>query len=281
MKTAIDPNLTRKGAADAAEKICLTLKRYGAEVVFAPGCEDLAKKTGTEAASDDGFYADCDIVIAVGGDGSIIRTAKFAARYGKPVLGVNAGNVAFMAGLEANELEMLRALETGEYSVDSRMMLTVEIITNGEVVKTVNCLNDAVFARGAGIYLTEIAVDCDGVPVNTFRADGIVFATPTGSTAYCLAAGGPIAEPTLESIIFTPICSYSMSSRCIIFSEKRTLTVRPTSEKRPLFLSADGEDEIPIPFGSCVRISKCERYADFIRIKNDEFWRVLQDKIEK
>ena len=281
MRAAIDPNLTRKGASEAAEHICDTLRRYGISSVLAPGCEALAEKTGAPVVPAERFYADCDVVIAVGGDGSIIRSAKSAARFGKPVLGVNAGNVAFMAGLEANELALLRALETGEYSVDSRMMLTVEIFTDGEVVKTVNCLNDAVFARGAGINLTEIAVECDGVPVNTYRADGIVLATPTGSTAYCLAAGGPIAEPTLESIILTPICPYAMSSRCIIFSEKRALTVRPADEKRPLFLSADGEDAIPVPFGSSVRVTKCGSYADFIRIKNDKFWRVLQDKIEK
>ena len=281
MITGIDPNLTRKGAAETAEKICLILRRFGIESIFAPGCEALAAEVRGVCAPAERFYSDCDVVIAVGGDGSIIRSAKFAAQQGKPVLGINAGNVAFMAGLESDELELLEALKTGDYSVDSRMMLTAEILEGDTVTQTVNCLNDVVFARGAGIYLTEIDVECDGVPVNTYRADGIVLATPTGSTAYCLAAGGPIAEPTLESIILTPICPYAMSSRCIIFSADRALTVRPAAENRPLYLSADGGEAIPVPFGSGVRVKKCARYADFIRIKNDKFWRVLQDKIEK
>ncbi len=161
------------------------------------------------------------------------------------------------------------------------MSWSARILAGGETVRTVNCLNDVVFARGAEIYLTEINVDCDGVPVYRYRSDGIILSTPTGSTAYNLAAGGPIAEPTLESIILTPISQYAMSSRCIIFSSDRVLTVSPANENRPLFLSADGSAALPVPFGSSVEVSKCDVYADFIRIKNDKFWRVLQDKIEK
>ncbi|MBR1811881.1 MAG: NAD(+)/NADH kinase [Clostridia bacterium] len=279
MIAAIEPNLTRAGALKVTADICAQLKKLGIDFVFSRANAALAAQLGGGTSAQ--FYADCDIVIAVGGDGSIIHSAKYAAAYGKPVLGINAGNVAFMAGLEADELELLDALNTGAYVVDSRMMLSADIIEDHRVIRSVSCLNDAVFARGEGIYLTEMLVECDGVPVNKYRCDGIVIATPTGSTAYSFAAGGPIVEPTLESILLTPVSPYAKSSRCIIFSSDSTVKITPTDAHRAVFLSADGGEAARIPFGAYAVVRKHERYADFIRIKNDKFWSVLDNKIEK
>lgn len=281
MFAVIEPNLTRIGADKVTYDICAELKKLNINYGFSERNAEAALLCGCTAEPDSEIFGKCDIVIAVGGDGSIIRAAKYASVHSKPVLGINAGNVAFMAGLEANELSLLKSLITGNYFVDNRMMLRVEICRNGETVFSEDCLNDAVFARGAEIYLTEMLVDCDGAYVNKFRSDGIVVSTPTGSTAYSFAAGGPVVEPTLESIILTPISPYSKSSRCIIFSSESNLVVRPFNALRPVYLSCDGGKSVRIPDDAYVSIKKCEKYANFIRIKNDKFWHILDNKIEK
>lgn len=281
MLAAIEPNTTRPGALTVTKKICRELKTLKIDYAFSTRNRDFCQELDGNILPDEQLYASCDLVIAVGGDGSIIRSAKYAAVHDKPVLGINAGNVAFMAGLEANELSLLRALIHGDYAIDERMMLRADIIRDGEVLYSAHCLNDAVFARGAEIYLTEINLSCDGVPVNRYRCDGVVLATPTGSTAYSFAAGGPVVEPTLESIILTPISPYAMSSRCVIFSSESVLDVSPADSRRPLYFSADGGSARLIPDGGHVSVRKCEHYANFIRIKNDKFWTVLENKIEK
>lgn len=281
MFAAIEPNLTRVNAMPITEEICTVLRRLHVPFAFSERVRAAGECCRGDILEDGCLYKKCDIVIAVGGDGSIIRSAKYAAEYGKPVLGINAGKVAFMAGLESNELHLLSALIDGKYSVDERMMLTADIERDGQILHTAHCLNDAVFARGGEIYLTEAAVECDGVPVNTYRSDGIVLSTPTGSTAYSFAAGGPVAEPTLECMILTPISPYSMSSRCIIFSADSHIQVRPCDPNRPLYFSADGGRSVRIPEDGQVSVRKCEHYAGFIRIKNERFWNVLDNKIEK
>ena len=279
MIAAIEPNLTRPGALRVTTDLCARLRELGVDYLFYSSNDFLAKDLGGKAVPQAEFYGCPDVVIAVGGDGSIIRTAKYASAYEKPVLGINAGNVAFMAGLEANEMSLLSNLTTGDYSVDPRMMLTVSVFQDGKTLIQKDCLNDAVFARGEGIYLTEITVTCDDVPVNTYRCDGLVLATPTGSTAYSFAAGGPVAEPTLESILMTPISPYAIFSRSVIFSAGSVLRISSAKRNRPLFLSADGGEAVEIPFGAFAIVRKCERYANFIRIKNDRFWNVLLNKI--
>ncbi len=281
MLAAIEPNATRPGALMVSKNICSELNKLHISYAFSERNRKYCASLGGVIMEDELLYASCDLVIAVGGDGSIIRSAKYAAVHDKPVLGINAGKVAFMAGLEANELGLLRSLMDGNYAVDERMMLRADIIKDDTVLYSAHCLNDAVFARGAEIYLTEINLSCDGVLVNRYRCDGVILATPTGSTAYSFAAGGPVVEPTLESIILTPISPYAMSSRCVIFSSESTIDVSPADSRRPLYLSADGGSARLIPDGGHVRVQKCEHYANFIRIKNDKFWNVLENKIDK
>ncbi len=281
MFAAIIPNMTRQGAYDVTKAVCAEMKQLGVDFAFDESCASAAKKFGSDTMPESVLLDEADFVVAVGGDGSIIRAAKNAAEKNVPVLGINAGNVAFMAGLEADELSLLRYMISGDYAVDNRMMLSVDTVIDGQTVRSVNCLNDAVFARGREIYLTEMFVECDGLPVKKYRSDGMVFATPTGSTAYSFAAGGPIAEPSLECIIMTPISPYSQSSRCIIFSSESEIKVRPANKDRPLFFSADGDSAIEIPDKAFAVIKKCDCYASFIRIKNDRFWHILDNKIEK
>lgn len=270
MKAAIIPNITRPNAQKVTSALCEELGRLGVSFsVF------------EEAAGNDReeLIPEADIVIAVGGDGSIIRTAKLASKYGKPVLGVNAGNVAFMAGLEFDEISSLGAIVSGNYVTDRRMMLDVTIGNSEGPLFTDFCLNDVVIGRGREIRIIEAEIFCDGKPVGTYRADGMVFSTPTGSTAYSLSAGGPVAEPTLECIMMAPLAPYTLSSRPVIFGADRKITVRVTPYNEDTVCSCDGNPAVRFDSTMTAEISKSEYFAEFIRIKNEQFWDVLKHKI--
>ena len=154
-----------------------------------------------------------EMVICFGGDGTILHMAKTATRRNVPVLGVNIGTMGFMAELESNELDQLARLANDDYTLDSRMMLDVTVQRDRDIVFHDICLNDAVITKGAIARITHLSVKCDGVPAMTCGGDGIIVATPTGSTGYSLSAGGPIVEPEASNIIITPICAHDVMSR--------------------------------------------------------------------
>lgn len=281
MNIALLPNLTRKNAAEVTKKVCDCLENLGVTCLFEKELRTsfCSKYTYLE---DDELFSKSDIVIAVGGDGSIIHAAKKACKYQKPILGINAGNLAFMAGVEEHELELLTSLIKGEYSIDKRMMLSVKVYDadNSIIIDEDFCLNDVVIARGEMIKLVNLNVSCDGKNINNYYADGIILSTPTGSTAYSLSAGGPVVDPRIESIILTPICTHSLFARSIIFDRDSELCIKTDiANEDKICISCDGDKSVEIPRGSSIVIKKSEINADFIRIKNDSFIDVLNSKL--
>ena len=223
MKIALLPNLTRKNALQVSLDVCQELEKHNMSYCIKRDYIDKFKGTKAEFITVNEMIRTCDIVIAVGGDGTIIHAAKF----GKPTLGINAGRIAFMAGLEPSELNMLSNLKTGKYELDRRMMLKAEIISpDNEVLSVHYCVNDAVIARGFQIKMDDFVVEHNGKFLNKYTADGIIFSTPTGSTAYNLSAGGPVVDPQIESILLTPICTHSLFSRALIFKPDSQFVLR-------------------------------------------------------
>lgn len=283
MKIAILPNLTRQNAREVTNEICNFLVKRNVEICFEKEYENTLDAE-YKYFDDNELFSNCDIVIAVGGDGSIIHAAKKACRYSIPVLGVNAGNLAFMAGIEQHEYELLNELICGNYSTDKRMLLDVSVLDgdDNEIIREGFCINDIVIARGDMIKLVKLNVFCDNKKINDYYADGIIISTPTGSTAYSLSAGGPVVDPRIESIILTPICTHSLFARSIIFDSNSEICVKiPIDEKNQICISCDGEDSVIIPSGSKLVIKKSDVYADFIRIKNDSFIDVLNSKLSQ
>ncbi len=277
MKIALLPNLTRKNALQVSLDVCQELEKHNMSYCIKRDYIDKFKGTKAEFITVDEMIRTCDIVIAVGGDGTIIHAAKF----GKPTLGINAGRIAFMAGLEPSELNMLSNLKTGKYELDRRMMLKAEIISlDNEVLSVHYCVNDAVIARGFQIKMDDFVVEHNGKFLNKYTADGIIFSTPTGSTAYNLSAGGPVVDPQIESILLTPICTHSLFSRALIFKPDSQFVLRGKGDVE-IGLSCDGEDAIPIERGCSVRISKADMFGEFIRIKNETFLEILNSKLEQ
>lgn len=219
--------------------------------------------------------ADC--LIALGGDGTILHAATRPAVSGVPILGVNLGRVGFMAELEADELPLIRDILAGQFSEDRRMMLRVDVLRGGESVKRMLALNDAVLTGGLTGRFISLDVLSDGQSILRFFGDGVIVATPTGSTAYSLSAGGPILEPGADSFVVTPLCPQALYARSIVFSAGRRLAVRPLPGK-PVFLSVDGTAEVPLCAGDAVSLVRAEQVTTLIRVKAHSFYEKLHKK---
>lgn len=280
MILALAPNLTKPNAMEVTSGICKTLDALGCRYAFDQKYRDLFQDTGGSFYSSNDLFMQSDYIIAIGGDGTILHTAKRAAAYTKPVLGINAGRLGFMAGLEKHELPLLRHLIDGTFAVDERMMLAVTVQRGTAVLDQFYCINDAVISRGRQQQMTELTVQSDGKKISDYLADGVIIATPTGSTAYSLSAGGPVVDPQIESILLTPICTHSLFARSLIFRSQTELDIysRQTRGDR-LFLSCDGEDGCEIQPDCHVVIKKANRNAKFIRIKSDTFMDILNSKL--
>ena len=222
-----------------------------------------------------------DAVICFGGDGTILHMAKAATRQGVPILGVNIGTMGFMAELESTELSQLSRLATGDYTVDQRMMLDVTVHRDRDIIFHDICLNDAVITKGAVARIAHLEVKCDGVQVMECGGDGIIVATPTGSTAYSLSAGGPIVEPEAHSILITPVCAHDVASRCIVASDKRVITVAMTrTARRNAFLSVDGGRALRMNMGDVATIKKSNLTTSLIRLSDRSFYDVVNMKFK-
>lgn len=281
LKIGIVPNLTREKTLEVTKKTITYLEKMNIDYYF-DFCSknELSQDFSSDHFVDD-LYTNVDLLIAIGGDGSFISTAKQAALHNKAVLCINAGNLAFMAGLEGNELHLLEKLLTGDFTTDKRMMLEVSVKNcNGDKFLGY-CLNDVAIARGSDIKLIDIDAFCDSRKINSYRADGVVLSTPTGSTAYSWSAGGPVIDPDLQCIMLTPICTHSPLNRSLVFNEKSIITVKSSKSSQSICVSADGEKSIELCDNFEVKIKKSEYYAEFIRIKSDEFYDILNSKLSQ
>lgn len=220
-----------------------------------------------------------DAVVCFGGDGTILHMAKAATRQNVPILGVNIGTMGFMAELESTELSQLARIATDDYTIDNRMMLDVTVHRDRDIIFHDLCLNDIAITKGAVARIVHLEVKCDGVQAMECGGDGIIVATPTGSTAYNLSAGGPIVEPDAHSILVTPICAHDVASRCIITSDKRTVSVSMTrNARRNAYLSVDGGRALRMNMGDVATIRKSDLCAKLVRLKERSFFDVVNMK---
>ena len=262
-------NGTRPGAAEIAGAAAKILRQKGLESL-----RIIEDRGGAQAIwREEGAH--CDAVIAVGGDGTILSAARMALLYGTPVLGINAGRLGFLAGLERDELHWLPGLLTGDYTVEHRMLLDVCVWRGDEKLCEIQCVNDAVLSRRNMPRLAEIPVECDG-HVLTYLGDGVIFSTPTGSTAYCFSAGGPVADPRMEAILLTPLCNHKLFDRTILFSAGARFSVSVAQEG--VVLCCDGESMELLP-GQTVAVCRAKQTTQLIRMKQRHFLETLNEKL--
>lgn len=279
MKISIFPNFNNDGVLQTCEEICKELDKLGVEYSVAK-CNE-SDETGTLPLFFDTneLIENCDIVIVVGGDGTTLNVAKAASLHNKLTLGINAGRLGFMSGLERDELSLLNRLVSGEYEVEERMMINARLLSENGIQDFI-CLNDAVITRGDLARLIDVTVKSDGRVITKNRADGMIIATPTGSTAYSMAAGGPVVSPDNSCFVVTPICPHSLVNRSIVFSSDKELEITVENDKNNTsYLSIDGEKSVTVTKNSKIIISKSEYVAKLIKIKPDSFYEILNKKL--
>lgn len=284
MRLFVTANPERPNIAKPFADAVLSLVGLGAQVLLDEGEAEALGFNDNDCeyvkSRSDGIRK-CDYVVAVGGDGTIFHAAAEAMLYDRAVLGINAGRLGFLAQAEAGDREKLKELVSGSFSLEERLVLSAEITRDDGTVKKAFAVNDIVIARPDFGRVCDIEVRCDGHFVGSYRADGLIFATPTGSTAYSLSAGGPIVDSTVSCILMTPLASHSLVSRSIVFDGGKTLRVQsPECAENAFFLLADGKAIDAVGENDAVTIKKAEYKTRFICLNGHNFYQVLTDKMK-
>lgn len=283
-KITLMPNPYRDRGYQITRSVEQLLRQSGAEVKI---CLPFHVDRSHELPRDLRFVSieealrECQGLICFGGDGTILHAARLVGSRCIPILGINTGSMGFMAELECNELPLVLKLVTGDYSLDTRMMIHVAVRRNGRSVFEDNALNDAVVTKGAVARVIQMGISVDGQEAMEFDGDGIVISTPTGTTAYSMSAGGPIVEPGAENIVVTPICAHRMSIRSLVLAKERTVSTRiGRIGKRSAFLSVDGGKAFRLSAEDEVIVTASGRSIDLIRLKDTSFYGVLNHKFQ-
>ena len=276
MVVAVLPNLDKPGCSEVVEKLSVILNKEGIKSYI----PDTIVAAGYIPLPEEELYKVADVIITIGGDGTIIRYAKAAAKYNKPVLGINAGRMGYLANLEQNELELISKLKGGNYFTERRMMLSVNVVENGQTVGEYTALNDAVITSGFISRIIDVSANVAGDSIR-YRADGIIISTPTGSTAYSMSAGGPIIDPLMQSMCITPICSHSLAAKPILMSANSTIKLKAFSKKRTeIFLTVDGRKVCSVKPYTEIYIKKSPEFVQLIRLNNRSFYKTLSYKFK-
>lgn len=233
------------------------------------------------AVSVEQFCREAQLVLVIGGDGTMLRAARTVYGTEIPILGINQGYLGFLTEVEVEHLDQaLEQLLSGTYRVEHRMMLNAAVYRDGVCIADVNALNDMVVTKGALSRIIRTELYLDNQLVEQHYGDGLIFSTPTGSTGYSLSAGGPIVYPSVDVCIVAPICSHSLISRPMIFSPEHTLTVRMESVGSPAMLTVDGQNGVELQQGDLLYIRKANHDTCLIVLEQRNFFAVLQGKLK-
>lgn len=268
MEIGIVPHTGKPVAMNLTEELTRNLKARGiaSQVITGPCTQNVA-----------GY----DVLIVLGGDGTLLNAARLASEVQVPVFGVNVGHLGFLTEVETEGLfPAVDKLLAGEYSLEKRMLITSSVKRDGEEIASHLALNDFVITRGTFARIIDLSIFVDHQHVTDYVADGVIIATPTGSTAYALSAGGPIIEPLLESLCITPICPHSLSSRSVLARPEAEVCVRLNSASEEVMFTIDGQYGFPLRTGDQVSIKKAEKPALFVKLSGRGFFQVLHSRLK-
>ncbi|MHB8171984.1 MAG: NAD(+)/NADH kinase [Thermincolia bacterium] len=274
-------NLDKPKGLEIAQTMVKWLEERGMEVILAQ--KDPCDYTkGDVQCFDEEAMSRVDCVIVLGGDGTLLQTARFVAPNGVPIFGINFGQLGFLTEIEVPDIfPALEKLINGDYQLEERMMLEAAVLRNGQEVERSNALNDVVITKGAFARLIKLEAYVDGEHATTFPADGVVIATPTGSTAYSLSAGGPLVPPSLELMLLTPICPHALTSRPQVVCPGSEVKIVLVSNQGPVMLTMDGQHGYQLEHFDEVVIRRAPYRAKFVKLKGRSFFQVLREKFKE
>jgi len=280
MKFGIVGNINKPRVKSVINDFVKYLAKVGVDYIFSEELRSflsLPDNAATMPLKELGAH--CDIVVAFGGDGTILSTANVVGASGVPIIGVNIGGLGFLAEVVVHELEeTVQNLIKGDYRIIERMVLYVKVHQQGEV-KAFSALNDVVVDKGVGARLILVDVYADNTFLNTYRSDGVIVATPTGSTAYSLSAGGPLLVPTMQAIIVAPICPHSLNVRPIVLSGDSRLKLSIIPEQKPAQVNIDGHNRCSLGPNDILEIQKADYTLKWISTGKRDFFEILRTKL--
>jgi len=229
-----------------------------------------------------GFIKQSDIIVILGGDGTLLKVARKVAPNETPLLGVNLGNLGFLTEVEVPELfDALTKVLNNDFVIEKRMMLEATVLKHNIEFQNFIALNDVVVTKGPFARLVHLEVYVNNEYIETYPADGLIVSSPTGSTAYSLSAGGPIVNPNVDLLLITPICPHTLHSRSIIISEDEKIRVVIKADHRDIMLTMDGQQGFKLRPNDEVIVKKANCYTKLIRLKKRSFYEVLRKKISR
>ena len=279
MKVGILARVDKPQAAQLAASLRDALRKRGVEVVLE---KDTARLTGAEDGVEiQGLAVACDLLVMLGGDGTILRALHRLRGTVPPVFGINLGSLGFLTGVHGEEWpRAVDSIASGDFQLSTRTLLRVDLEKDGRVVESFTGLNDAVVSRGHHSQLIKVEVRVDGEELSVYHADGLIVATPTGSTAYSMSAGGPLLLPDSECFVVTPICPHVLTNRSTVVSDSSRLELRLAGDSPGVTVNVDGQEIREFGPGDVLRVSRAGEKLRLATLPGRTFSGVLRDKLK-
>jgi NAD+ kinase len=271
----------RADLADVVPALLEWLSTRGYRALYDTETADALNDGTADGLARAQLVADSDLLLVLGGDGTLLAAAREAAARGIPILPINLGSLGFLTSFTLEELyPALEETLAGRAETSERVMLTASLIRRGQVIESKNVLNEAVINKGALARMIEVELSIDGDFVCRYRADGLIVATPTGSTAYSLSAGGPIVHPAVESLILTPICPHTLTDRPLVVGDCCTVQMRLRGAAESVYLTLDGQKGILMQSEDCVAIVRAKQRLKLIQPHRKSYYEILRSKLK-
>ena len=279
LRISIFPNMAKKEIENILEKMINFLQTQNVEVFLSEKVRVIGKFN--KFIVDNNFlYSNIDIALTLGGDGTLLSTGRKFASKGVPLCGINLGRVGFLAEIETDEIiDKLTKIINNNYFIEKRLMLEGVVYRNGEKIFSAEAINDIVVTKSGLSRMIKLKLLIDDILTAEYQADGIIFATSTGSTAYSLSAGGPIINPSLKVMLITPICPHSVNARPLIIDENEEIKLKVSARHNDIGLTVDGQIVYPLLPGDLITIKKSLLTADFIRFTDKNYYKTIKKKL--
>ena len=279
LRIGIFPNMAKKEIENILEKMINFLQTQNVEV-FLPEKVRVIGKFNKFIVDNNFLYSNIDIALTLGGDGTLLSTGRKFASKGVPLCGINLGRVGFLAEIETDEIiDKLTKIINNNYFIEKSLMLEGVVYRNGEKIFSAEAINDIVVTKSGLSRMIKLKLLIDDILTAEYQADGIIFATSTGSTAYSLSAGGPIINPSLKVMLITPICPHSVNARPLIIDENEEIKLKVSARHNDIGLTVDGQIVYPLLPGDLITIKKSLLTADFIRFTDKNYYKTIKKKL--
>lgn len=281
-RLGITGNTRKRKTISACKALLEWLKSFPVDVIIDEELSNALKSSGIDTSSYSANLLQSDAIVVFGGDGTILSIARRVSGKKIPVLAINTGNLGFLSQVSEKELKpMVSGIINDDFAYENRMMLSVNLIRNGDAIFKANCLNDAVITKEALSRIINLSASIDGVYTLNYRADGVIVSTPTGSTAHCLSAGGPIVHPSLNAMIMLPICPHTLSNRPLVIPGKSVIEIEVIKrrEREGMILTIDGQQVHDLEGNDRVRITKSPKSFHLIVKPGKDYYSLLRTKL--